>query len=73
MDTRRVPKKPEDRRAWIRWMLDMNGTSFAAIGREIGVTRGAVRHCQWMHYPRMEQAVAKKIGFRPEQIWPERY
>lgn len=73
MNTKKVPKNPEIRRVWVRWMLELNGTSFADIGRELGVTRGAVRHCQWRKSPRMEQAVAKKIGFEPEQIWPERY
>lgn len=54
-------------------MLEVNGSSFAAIARELGVTRGAVRHVQDRPYPRMEKAVAAKIGFPPEDIWPDRY
>lgn len=75
MNTKKVPKNPDQRRVWVRWMLELNGSSFAAIGRELKppVTRGAVRHCQWRKSPRMEEAVAGKIGFKPEQIWPERY
>lgn len=73
MDTRRPPKKHDERRVWIKAMLELRGSSFAAIARELGVTRGAVRHAQDRPYPRMERAIAEKLGFTPKDIWPERY
>jgi len=73
MNTSLPPKNTGERRAWIKMMLEIKGTSFADIARELGVTRGAVRHIQDRPYPRMELAVANKIGYAPALIWPERY
>lgn len=73
MNTEQAPKNPDQRRAWIIYQLRLAGSSFSAIARELGVTRGAVRKATWMSYPKMERAIARKIGRRPEDIWPERY
>lgn len=73
MNSKRPPKKPQERKVWIKAMLELRGSSFAAIARELGVTRGAVRRAQTHPYPKMEQAIAAKLGFAPEDIWPERY
>jgi len=73
MNSKRPPKKPKERRVWIKAMLELRGSSFAAIARELGVTRGAVRHVQDGPYPKMERAIAEKLGLAPEDIWPERY
>jgi len=73
MSTNQAPENADKRRAWIKYQLDIAGSSFADIARELGVTRGAVRKATWMSYPKMERAIAAKIGRRPEEIWPERY
>ncbi|TSK08581.1 MAG: hypothetical protein FPO08_04555 [Geobacter sp.] len=69
MTTKRVPKKPDERRVWIKGQLELAGLSFATIARELGVSRQAVRKPS----RRMEKAIAEKIGLPPERIWPERY
>ena len=58
---------------WIKAMLELKGSSFAAIARELHVTRGAVRHVLDQPRPRMERVIAAKLGLAPEDIWPERY
>jgi lambda repressor-like predicted transcriptional regulator len=38
------------------------------------VTRQAVRNVAlFIHSPRIELAIAKKIGRKPADLWPERY
>lgn len=73
MRTNEPPKNPDQRRAWILYQLHLVGSSFADLGRELGVTRDAVRNATRKRYPKMERAIANKIGKRPEEIWPERY
>jgi len=73
MSTKHVPKNTDIRRIWIKHQLEFAGSSFADIARELGVTRGAVRKATWMRYPKMERAIANKLGMQPDEIWPERY
>jgi len=73
MNTKHPPKNPDQRRAWILYQLHLAGSSFADLGREEGVTRNCVRAAVYKRYPKMERAIARKIGRRPEDIWPERY
>jgi Ner family transcriptional regulator len=73
MNTSMPPKKIDERQVWIMAMLRMKKSSYSAIARELGVTRSAVRKAVWQSYPKMERAIAAKIGYAPELIWPERY
>ncbi len=73
MTTKRPPKKAAERRAWIKYQLELRGESFATIARELGVTRQAVRRALDMPRPRMERAIAEKLGLKPWELWPERY
>ena len=73
MDTIRPPKNPDERQVWIMAMLRIKKSSYAALARELGVTRAAVRKATLSSYPKMERIIAAKIGYAPELIWPERY
>lgn len=73
MTTTNIPKKPEERRVWIKGQLELRKSSFADIARELKVSRQAVRKAMLKSYPKMEKAIAKKLGLKPEDIWPERY
>lgn len=73
MYTPTPPKKTEELQVWIMSMLRMKKSSYSAIARELGVHRTAVRKAVCRPYPRMERAIAAKIGYVPELIWPERY
>lgn len=60
---------------WIRVALKKRGLSMSDIARRLEVqpttvcmvSRGAGRS------RRIEQAIADAIGFRPDEIWPDRY
>jgi len=73
MSSKRIPKKPEQRRAWIIYQFKLRGSSFSKLARENGVTRQA----PWMVFvypsPKWEEIIAKKIERTPAEIWPERY
>lgn len=73
MNTARPPKDPYERQVWIMSMLRMKKSSYAALARELGVTRSTVRKAVWTSYPKMERVIAAKIGYTPALIWPERY
>lgn len=73
MKTTNVPRNPQKRRLWIKHQLESLGSSYADIAREEGVSRQAVRKAVAAPYPKMEKAIAKKLGLKPEQVWPERY
>lgn len=61
------------KREWVKYRLRAAGSSFAELAREIGVSRQAPQSALDRRYPRMETAIAEKIGLLPEQVWPERY
>lgn len=68
-----IPKDSAHRREWIKYQLRLKGISLSAIARELGVSRHAPRIALVTPYPRMERAIAAKIGVPPEILWPERY
>lgn len=73
MTLEQILKKPDTRREWIKFQLKLCGTSYAQIGEQMGVSRHAPKRALYIHYPKMERAIAEAIGMTPEQIWPERY
>ncbi len=73
MDNSDVPRNPEHRREWIKYQLRLRGYTLKALGQELRVSRHAVKLALIKPYPRLEQAIAAKIGVPPHYIWPERY
>jgi Ner family transcriptional regulator len=68
-----IPLESRERREWIKYQLRLRGSSLAQVAREQGVSRDASTLALRKPYPRMERALAKALGLKPEQIWPERY
>lgn len=68
-----IPSDPNDRWQWIKFQLHLRKTSLAQIAREMGVTRNAPLQIPRKPYPRMEQAIADKLGISVQLLWPERY
>jgi Ner family transcriptional regulator len=64
---------PMMRREWIKFQLHISGSSFAALAAELNVTPQAVKDVFNQPYPKMQAAIAAKLGMAPETIWPERY
>ena len=59
----------------IKMRLRLQGSSLAAIARELSVARTSVTAvCQGGHRSkRIEAAIAAKLGLTPQQLWPDRY
>lgn len=68
-----IPTTEPQRRAWIKYQLELRGYTLSSLARELGVSRHAPKLALDRPYPRMERAIAEKIELRPEQVWPERY
>lgn len=68
-----VPLEENARREWIKFQLRVRRSSLSALARELGVSRHAPRLALVKPYPRMEKAIADKLGLKPMELWPERY
>lgn len=57
----------------IRDLLHIHGTSFAQVGREIGVTRTAVSlvACGKSKSARIRMILADAVGLSMHHLWPE--
>jgi len=75
MSTKRIPKNPEQRRAWIIYQLKLRKSSLTALAREQvpPVSRQAAFKVFIHPSPKWEQIIAEKIGRSAAEIWPERY
>ncbi len=73
MNTLNIPKNPTKKWEWIKYRLRDIGWSLAALARELGVSRNAMNNVKRVPYPRMERAIAAKLGMEPLRIWPERW
>jgi len=68
-----IPLDPTQRWEWIKYQLRAKGTSLAKLARELGVSDTAVKNAKRTAYPRMERAIAKALGLKPIDLWPERW
>ncbi|SDK30596.1 helix-turn-helix domain-containing protein [Billgrantia gudaonensis] len=68
-----IPINPEQRWEWLKFQLRLRQTSLAQVADELQVTRNAVLNAKYSPYPRMERAIAKRLGLSPVEIWPERW
>lgn len=73
IDTATIPSDSRQRREWIKFQLRIRGSSLSQLARELNVTRSSTILALAKPYPRVERAIARRIGLKPEQIWPERY
>ena len=71
-NTSDIPKRATERKAWILFQLKLRGSSYSALGREIGVSYQAIA---WAAAGRpafeTEKAIAAKIGVDPRDLFPE--
>lgn len=73
MNIAEIPLEPILRWEWIKYQLRAHGTSLAMLARELGVSDSAVKNARRTAYPRMERAIAKALGLKPIELWPERW
>jgi Ner family transcriptional regulator len=60
---------PEDIKAAIR----KTGTTLSDLSRAAGFSEGAAKRALLIPWPRMEAAIATRLGRAPQEIWPSRY
>lgn len=73
MTTKHVPKKPEEKRAWLQYQLKLRGSSFAKVARRAGVTRKAVSKAAHNPSERLANAFSAELELPAAVLWPERY
>lgn len=73
MNKNDIPLDPTKRWEWIKYQLRAHGTSLAKLARELGVSDTAVKNAKRTAYPRMERAIAKALGLKAAELWPERW
>lgn len=70
---KQIPPTVEERREWIKYQLRLNKTSFADIAKKNSVSRQIYSVTLIKPNKKRERHIAEAIGFKPSQIWPERY
>ena len=60
---------PEDIKAAIR----KTGMTLSDLSRAAGFSEGAAKRALLIPWPRMEAAIAARLGREPHEIWPSRY
>ncbi|MCA3343550.1 MAG: helix-turn-helix domain-containing protein [Roseomonas sp.] len=60
---------PEDIKAAIR----KTGLTLSDLSRAAGFSEGAAKRALLIPWPRMEAAIAARLGREPHEIWPSRY
>ncbi len=73
MNIAEMPLDPAKRWEWIKYQLRVHGCPPAELARQLDVTDRAIRAVKHSPYPRIERAIAKKLGVKPMQLWPERW
>jgi len=68
-----VPISPEQRWEWIKYQLRSSGSNLSRLAAELDVSDSAAQLAKYVPYPRIERAIAKKLGRTPLEIWPERW
>jgi Ner family transcriptional regulator len=68
-----IPSNPGLRAAFVKHLLTIRGSSFAAIARELGVSRRAVSIAMRAPSERIELALADELGLPVHRLFPERY
>lgn len=68
-------KTARDRHLKTKYELQRAGSSFNEIARELGVSHSTVLAVSNRRAvsARVQEAIARKLGVSPAQIWPERY
>ncbi len=73
IDTAAIPTEEPSRREWIKYQLRARGSSLSGVARGLDVSRFAASAALKRQYPRLERAIARRLGLEPKQVWPERY
>lgn len=73
MTAKKIPKNDREKWVWIKAMLELKHSSLSILARDLKMARQSVQQVRFKTSRRVEKAIAEKLGYTPEQIWPERY
>lgn len=74
MLTKTALKKTDSRRReWFKYQLRDRRSSFAAIARDLGISRPAVSRGILSPSERLATAVALALGKEKSELWPRRF
>lgn len=68
-----IPTEPQNWRAWIVYQLRIRGSSLRKIADREGVVQQAVATAMLMPSYHLEQAIAKELGLKVQDLFPERF
>ena len=68
-----IPSDPDQLWEWVKFQLRLRGSSLAQVGQELNIPRQSVHNAKRVRYPRVERAIARKLGLAPMDIWPDRW
>ncbi len=69
-----IPKKPAERRGWVKWQFEIRGLSLREFARREGVSHQAVSHALISgNSAHLQEAIARELGLAPHQLFPELY
>ena len=73
MNIAEMPRDPAQRWEWIKYQLRIHDCAPAELARQLAVTDRAIRAVKQAPYPRIERAIAERLGVEPIELWPERW
>lgn len=68
-----IPKEPAVRRAWVSYQLRVRGLTVRQLAIREGVSHQALGHALMMPSAAMERVLAKALGLKVEDLFPERF
>jgi len=66
-------KDPNIKWEWVKYQLKLSGYTIRGLASELKISPSAVHAASKLPHPKIERIIAKKIGLKPEDVWPERY
>ncbi len=73
MEINDIPKEPVIRREWIKYQLKIRGYTLAKLSYLFSNNRKSVTQALRVPVPKWERVIARILGLRPQDLWPERY
>lgn len=68
-----IPKEPAIRRAWVSFQLRRRGLSVRQLAFREGVSPQALGHALMMPSASLERVLAKALGLKVQELFPERF
>lgn len=72
-DLSELPTEEPARLVWVKSALRERGFVLVALTKFLGIRRSALDNLGMTRLDSLQHLIAKCLGVRPEQIWPERY